>query len=186
MVNSFTNAEYMIAFPFGLVALALLFATANLTNKQPFLKDLAFAEKIWVRNDAAAWGAFREETYGLPALGPNTPRLRTLQPWPGTLRPGTKIETNFGTNFENDYIYFIKKLVSEIGFGFLVVCEAKILVFWCHVRRRGSKNWCHPKKNWCHPLKKLVPGPRVPPVQNSSARSKGPWHSGARSKFPTQ
>ena len=38
VVNSFTNAEYMIAFPFGLVALALLFATANLTNKQPFLK----------------------------------------------------------------------------------------------------------------------------------------------------
>ena len=44
-VNSFTNAEYMIAFPFGLVAQALLFATANLTNKQPFLKNLAFPEK---------------------------------------------------------------------------------------------------------------------------------------------
>ena len=84
-VNSFTNAEYMTAFPFGLVALALLFATANLTNKQPFLKDLAFAEKIWVRNDAAARGAFREEFLGLPALGPNTPRPRTLHPWPGTL-----------------------------------------------------------------------------------------------------
>ena len=65
MVNSFTNAEYMIAFPFGLVALALLFATANLTNKQPFLKNLAFAEKIWVRNDAAARGAFGKEFYGL-------------------------------------------------------------------------------------------------------------------------
>ena len=84
-VNSFTNAEYMIAFPFGLVALALLFATANLTNKQPFLKNLAFAEKIWVRNDAAARGAFRKEFYGLRDLGPNTPRLRTLHPWPGTL-----------------------------------------------------------------------------------------------------
>ena len=44
-VNSFTNAEYMIAFPFGLVALALLFATAKLTNMQPFLKNLAFLKK---------------------------------------------------------------------------------------------------------------------------------------------